>query len=199
MARQSCALELYLLQLGTEQASLSVEDFEKTRIAILIAQVRKPQGSLQYLHLPVLRRLLFADLSRCNQRIFHFSETCLYVPASEFTFWPSRSRPLTAKKVSEMRIAKVNRSSRGDELRRSRSWPAYPGSPRRTPIVVCSAQHRENSCDTSRSQPAAIDHFEGYSPFDLCLLEIALRRPSTACQSMLAKNASMYLGRSAGL
>jgi hypothetical protein len=143
--RQSCALELYLLQLGAKKTSLGVEDFQKTRIAILIAQVRKPQGSLQCLHLPVLRRLLFADLSRCNQRIFHFSETCLYVPASEFTFWPSRSRPLTAKKVSEMRIAKVNRSSRGDELgRRSRSWPAYPGSPRRTPIVVCSAQHRSS-------------------------------------------------------
>jgi hypothetical protein len=60
--RQSCALELYLLQLGTEQASLSAEDFEKTRIAILIAQVRKPQGSLQCLHLPVLRR--------CCSRIF---------------------------------------------------------------------------------------------------------------------------------
>ncbi len=143
--RQSCALELYLLQLGAKKTSLGVEDFQKTRIAILIAQVRKPQGSLQCLHLPVLRRLLFADLSRCNQSIFHFSETCLYVPASEFTFWPSRSQPLTAKKISEMRIAKVNRSSRGDELgRRSRSWPAYPGSPRRTPIVVFSAQHRSS-------------------------------------------------------
>ena len=80
MARQSCAFELYLLQLGAKKTSLGVEDFQKTRIAILIAQVRKPQGSLQCLHLPVLRRLLFADLSRCNQSIFHFSETRLDGP-----------------------------------------------------------------------------------------------------------------------
>jgi hypothetical protein len=72
MAAKSCALELYLLQLGAKETSLGVEDFQKTRIAILVAQVRKPQGSLQWLHLPVLRGLLFADLSHCNQRIFHF-------------------------------------------------------------------------------------------------------------------------------
>jgi hypothetical protein len=51
---QSRALELYLLELGTEQTSLGVEDFQKTRVAILIAQGRKPQGPLQRLHLPVL-------------------------------------------------------------------------------------------------------------------------------------------------
>src|SRR5688572_8858016 len=75
---QSCALELYLLELGAKKTALGVEDLQKTRIAILIAQRRKPQGSLQRLHLPVLRRLLFPDLSRCNQRIFHFSQTRLY-------------------------------------------------------------------------------------------------------------------------
>ena len=32
---------------------------------------------------------------------------------------------------------------------------------------------RKNSCDTSRSQPEAIDRSENYSAFDLCLLEIA--------------------------
>lgn len=73
--RQSCALELYLLQLGAKKTSLAIEDFQKIPIAILIAQVRTPQGSLQCLHLPVLRRLLFADLSRYNQRVFHFSQT----------------------------------------------------------------------------------------------------------------------------
>jgi hypothetical protein len=75
---QSCALELYLLQLDAEQTALGVEDLQKTRIAIFIAQGRRPQGSLQRLHLAVLRRLLFPDLSRCNQSIFHFSQTRLY-------------------------------------------------------------------------------------------------------------------------
>ena len=70
--RQSCALELYLLQLGAKKTSLGVEDFQKTRIAISYAgsqaarfvAVPAPAGlappvvrgsfALQSKHLPLL-------------------------------------------------------------------------------------------------------------------------------------------------